>query len=179
MYSGMNYNQLKKELMKLYGVTSTQLDRGEKVPHCIYCIKSFFRYEEKWVPQDFVKIGKSFSVSNRARIYSQTGADIKTLWTIELAYPGLASEIETLVHNYGEKYHAGLESAHCTEMFNLDINQAFIFLNNFIQKYDILNDNRVTKIHMFDKNIITINSNVKPREMYKYDTHFDNIFNIV
>jgi hypothetical protein len=177
MHSGMSYNKLKRTLMKFYDVTSTDLDKGHDIPYCVYCIKSFFRFQKQWIPQDFVKIGKSFSVANRARTYSQSGADVKTLWTMELAYPGLADEIENLVHNFGYQYHAGSASAHCTEMFDLNVQQAFVFLQDFIEEHDILNDNRITKIHMFDEDqLITINSNVEPCQPFIYRDHVNNFF---
>lgn len=177
MYMGMSYNDLKRTLKKFYNVTSTDLDRGYNIPYSVYCVKSFFRLQKQWVPQDFVKIGKSFSVANRVRTYSQSGADVKTLWTMELAYPGLANEIEALIHNFGANHHAGLESVHCTEMFDLDMQQSFVFLQDFIKSYDILNDNRITKIHMFDTNkLITINSNVEPLKPFRYNRHLKNLF---
>lgn len=154
---GMSYKQLKRVLMKLYGVTSSELDKGiGGVPYSIYCIRSYFRHKNEWLPQDWVKIGKSFSVANRSRIYSQGGADIRVLWSIDVSHSSYADILESKIHNFGWKYHVGPESAHATEMFDLDEPNALDFLKKIEDEFNLKNDSSVLRINCFEENLVKV-----------------------
>jgi len=136
--------------MELYDVTSTELDNGTNgVPHCVYCIKPYFQHNGKWLPQDFCKIGKSHSVANRSRIYSQNGADVRVLWTIDIDSALYAKRVESALHAFGFEYAAGSDSAHCTELYNMDSDFAYKFLDKFVKVNNLKDNSRILRINKF------------------------------
>ena len=155
----MNYNKLKKALMELYNVNSTQLDNGQGgVPYSVYCVKSFFFYNGEWVAQDTVKMGKSFSVANRVRTYGQSGADVRLLWNIDCVDANFATKLEDAVHKQALPYH--LKNTHATEMFLLNVQEAYNFLDELEEQFDLKNNNKVKRINRYT-----------PTEMHVYEVN--------
>lgn len=151
----MNYNKLKKALMELYNVNSTQLDNGQGgVPYSVYCVKSFFLHKGEWVAQDTVKIGKSFSVANRVRTYGQSGADVRILWNIDCVDANFATQLEDAVHREALSHH--MQLTHATEMFDMDLVKAYSFLNELEEKFDLKNNDRVQRINRYTPEQIDI-----------------------
>ena len=147
MNNGITLKKLKTTLMEYYGVKSTELDRGyNPVPHTIYCMKPFFLHNGTWLPQDHCKIGKSHSLYNRARIYSQTGADIRTLWAIDTNDP---EWLEYQVHQYLYEYNAKFQGVHATEVFNLDTSQAYDMLDQMASTLNLEYNSSTIAINKF------------------------------
>ena len=145
---GMGYYRLKTELKGLYKVNATQLDDGEGgVPHCVYCVKSFFLHKGEWVAQDTVKIGKTSSIANRVRTYGQSGADVRILWNIDCVDPKFAKELEEAVHKEARPHHIQLTLA--TEMFDMDVTHAHSFLDGVVEKFELKNNNQVICINRY------------------------------
>lgn len=145
--------------MEFYGVNSTQLDNGQGgVPYSVYCVKSFFFYNGEWVAQDTVKMGKSFSVANRVRTYGQSGADVRLLWNIDCVDANFATKLEDAVHKQALPYH--LKNTHATEMFLLNVQEAYNFLDELEEQFDLKNNNKVKRINRYT-----------PTEMHVYEVN--------
>ena len=143
--------------MEFYGVNSTQLDNGEgSVPYSVYCVKNFFYHNGEWVAQDTVKMGKSFSVANRVRTYGQSGADVRLLWNIDCVDANFATKLEDAVHKQALPHH--IQLTHATEMFLLNVQEAYNFLDELEEKFDLKNNIRVTRINRYT-----------PTEMHVYE----------
>lgn len=144
----MNYIKLKPTLMQFYNVTSTQLDNGEiRVPYSVYCVKNYFYYNGEWLAADTVKLGKSFSVANRVRTYGQSGSDVRLLWNIDCADASFATELEKHIHNEARMHH--FKNTHATEMFLMDTQQAYSFLDDMEKKFNLKNNERVQRINKY------------------------------
>ena len=153
----MHYQKLKPTLMEFYGVNSTQLDNGEgSVPYSVYCVKNFFYHNGEWVAQDTVKMGKSFSVANRVRTYGQSGADVRLLWNIDCVDANFATKLDDAVHKQALPHH--IQLTHATEMFLLNVQEAYNFLDALEEKFDLKNNSRVTRINRYT-----------PTEMHVYE----------
>ena len=134
--------------MEFYGVNSTQLDNGEgSVPYSVYCVKNFFYHNGEWVAQDTVKMGKSFSVANRVRTYGQSGADVRLLWNIDCVDANFATKLENAVHKQALPHH--IQLTHATEMFLLNVQQAYNFLDELEEQFDLENNSRVLRINRY------------------------------
>lgn len=157
----MNYQNVKTTLMDFYGVTATELDNGRNgVPHCVYCIKSFFRYKGQWVPADTVKIGRSFSVANRLRVYGQPGSDNRLLWNIDCANSKFANSLEDAVQETAQPRHA--QFTHAKEIFEMDVMKAYSFLDEIEEKFNLKNNAGVKRINRYTPKIM---------EVYEVDTN--------
>ncbi|MEK9805399.1 MAG: hypothetical protein VW551_03805 [Euryarchaeota archaeon] len=156
----MHYQKLKPTLMEFYGVGSTQLDNGEgSVPYSVYCVKNFFFYNGEWVAQDTVKMGKSFSVANRVRTYGQSGADVRLLWNIDCVDANFATKLEDAVHKQALPHH--IKNTHATEMFLLNVQEAYNFLDKLEEQFDLKNNNRVLRINRYtptQMNVFEVNA---------------------
>ena len=134
--------------MQFYNVTSTQLDNGQgSVPYSVYCVKNYFYHKGEWLPADTVKIGKSFSVANRVRTYGQSGSDVKLLWNIDCADASFASVLEEYIH-YEARMHQ-IKNTHATEMFLMDTQQAYSFLDDIETELNLKNNENVQRINKY------------------------------
>lgn len=145
---GMGYNQLKQTLMQFHEVTATQLDNGW-IPHSVYCVLPYFCYQNQWLPQDFCKIGKTSSIANRARIYSQTGADVRVLWNIEVKNEKFVNKLEESIHNFCAEIHASKQQVVGTEVYNLSGEKSYDLLSRFVEACDLKNNKNVLRINEF------------------------------
>lgn len=144
----MNYQKLKPTLMEFYSVNSKELDNGEDgVPYSVYCVKNFFYYNGEWIAQDTAKIGKSFSVANRVRTYGQSGADVRLLWNIDCVDENFATNLENAVHKHALPHH--IQLTHATEMFLLNVQEAYNFLDELEEKFDLKNNSQVLRINRY------------------------------
>ena len=140
---GCTLQLLKRELMNYYNKTVTDLDRGIGIPHSIYCVKPFFRYQGEWLPQDHSKVGKTHSLFNRVRTYCQQGSNVSVLWSIDTKD---SKSLEKEVHRYLHNFHD--HSAHRTELFLMDCDTAYDMLDQMIidlkldKRHDVLAINK-------------------------------------
>ena len=152
--------------MEFYGVNSTQLDNGEGgVPYSVYCVKNFFFYNGEWVAADTVKMGKSFSVANRVRTYGQSGSDVRLLWNIDCVDANFATKLEDAVHKQALPHH--IQLTHATEMFLLNVQEAYNFLDELEEQFDLKNNNKVKRINRYT-----------PTEMHVYEVNAQTAKNV-
>ena len=152
--------------MEFYGVNSTQLDNGEGgIPYSVYCVKNFFFYNGEWVAADTVKMGKSFSVANRVRTYGQSGSDVRLLWNIDCVDANFATKLEDAVHKQALPYH--IKNTHATEMFLLNVQEAYNFLDELEEQFDLKNNNKVKRINRYT-----------PTEMHVYEINAQTAKNV-
>ena len=152
--------------MEFYGVNSTQLDNGEGgIPYSVYCVKNFFFYNGEWVAADTIKMGKSFSVANRVRTYGQSGSDVRLLWNIDCVDANFATKLEDAVHKQALPYH--IKNTHATEMFLLNVQEAYNFLDELEEQFDLKNNNKVKRINRYT-----------PTEMHVYEINAQTAKNV-
>ena len=152
--------------MEFYGVNSTQLDNGEGgIPYSVYCVKNFFFYNGEWVAADTIKMGKSFSVANRVRTYGQSGSDVRLLWNIDCVDANFATKLEDAVHKQALPYH--IKNTHATEMFLLNVQEAYNFLDELEEQFDLKNNNKVKRINRYT-----------PTEMHVYEVNAQTAKNV-
>ena len=180
---GMSVPTLKTLFMKEYGVTATELDKGEGVPSCVYMHKSYFRYNGEYLPQDYCKGGKANSIYNRMRGQSQSGADVRLLWTIEVASLYHADILEDKLQLFASNYNVSKNEAFGTELFKLSDEESIALLKRFVDEYNLKDDPTVVRIsiyhndtrtNIFEKLENIYNANILNRDKPK--NNFDGIF---
>ena len=146
----MDVNRVKSFFIKEYGVTPTELDKGEHIPSCLYMHKSYFRFKGEYLPQDFCKGGKANSIYNRMRGQSQSGADVRLLWTIETSSLAHADYLESIFQNFAFKHRVNKDQAFGTELYLLSDIESIGVLKEFVKEYDLENDSRIVRISVYN-----------------------------
>ena len=149
MQPGMNVETLKKVYMDFYDVTPTQLDKGIGINPCLYMHKSFFRYNDVYLPQDFSKVGKANSIYNRMRGQSQSGADVRLLWNIEVKTPFDADRIEDKFKIFACQYNVDKDTAYGTELYEFDTFESITILNSFVEYESLQTNPAVIRINIY------------------------------
>lgn len=152
---GMSIPTLKTLFMKEYGVTATELDKGEGIPSCVYMHKSYFRYNGEYLPQDYCKGGKANSIYNRMRGQSQSGADVRLIWTIEVASLYHADVLESKLQRFAINYNVSKNEAFGTELYKLSDVESVALLKQFVDEYNLKDDPTVVRISVYNKDTRT------------------------
>tara|TARA_B110000503_G_C6885640_1_gene304585 strand:+ start:52 stop:600 length:549 start_codon:yes stop_codon:yes gene_type:complete len=150
MQLGMSVDNLKKFYMDFYNVTSTELDDGKGIHPCVYMHKSFFSYNNEYLPQDFCKGGKANSIYNRMRGQSQSGADVRLIWNIEVNTPADAKNLESKLQYFAHTFSVRRTEAFGSELYNLSVAQSVKLLHCFIDHYKLTDNPEVIRISIYN-----------------------------
>lgn len=167
--AGIDIATYKKVLMNYYGLTATALDNCNSYPG-IYCNVTYFKHNGKWLCHDYVKIGMAVGPYNRTRTYAQGGADVRPLWFIGVDD---YKNFEKRIHKYLSVYN--VTDVFGKELFELSAEQAYNFLTEMIDLFNLTKRSNVREILIFDNNGISEKSLLNPN----YNPLLNNVSNRV
>ena len=149
MLHGASVKDVRTIYQSEYSVSTKDLDTGNFIPSCVYMHKSYFRYNGEYVPQDYSKACKANSIYNRMRGQSQSGANVRLLWTIDLADGLNPKRIEKMFHKFAWRHNAS-NDAFGTELYLLDTKESLNILNQFVKVYSLKEDPSIQRISVFN-----------------------------
>ena len=159
MLHGASVKDVRSIYQSEYSITTKDLDHGNCIPSCVYMHKCYFKYKGEYVPQDYSKAGKANSIYNRMRGQSQSGANVRLFWTIDLADGLKPNWLEKRFHNFAWQHsnryrdhwqHNYSNDAFGTELYLLDTTETFNILNKFVKTCSLKEDPRIQRISVFN-----------------------------
>jgi hypothetical protein len=176
MLHGASVKDVRSIYQSEYSITTKDLDHGNYIPSCVYMHKCYFKYNGEYVPQDYSKAGKAVSIYNRMRGQSQSGANVRLFWTIDLADGLRPNYLEKKFHQFAWRHNAS-NDAFGTELYLLDTKESFNILNEFIKTYNLKEDPRIQRISVFNgANRSVIFENKEAHDIDYSKNEFDKLF---